>query len=250
MARHDGSRSARGGRACGAAFRPRGNTGRVSTKLMWILDQLEASGGAIAIPSADGWELVLRENVGYLIDDDARDSALARLRGVTGLDPVRILAASDEVLEAVVVGMRPRERIERLRRCAELRMAGAPWKAYPGIGRPGVERIELLAGRRAVLALESNGARTLVRLGYGAVGRSYDATYRSVQAAAAVELESSVGALGRAHLLLHRHGQVVCRRAAPECGACPVAGRCPAAASGLPIGDPFATSYKPGRRER
>jgi hypothetical protein len=42
----------------------------------------------------------------------------------------------------------------------------------------------LFTGTRAVLAVESNGARTLVRLGYGTVGRSYAATYRSVQAAA------------------------------------------------------------------
>jgi A/G-specific adenine glycosylase len=141
--------------------------------------------------------------------------------------------------------MRPAERIERLRRCAELRLAGAPWKAYPGIGRPGVERIELFSGHRAVLALESNGARTLIRLGYGAVGRSYDATYRSVQAAAAADLKPSVEVLRRAHLLLRRHGQMVCRRVAPHCGACPVAGRCTAAISGLPIGDPFATSGRP-----
>ena len=190
---------------------------------------------------------MLRENVGYLVDDEARDSAMTRLRRATRLDPARILAAPDEVLATVVIGMRPVDRIERLRRCAELRLAGAPWKAYPGIGRPGVERIELFSGRRAVLALESNGARALVRLGYGAVGRSYDATYRSVQAAAAAELKPSVEVLRRAHLLLRHHGQVVCRRIAPHCGECPVASRCPAAASGLPIGDPFATKGDPLR---
>lgn len=135
------------------------------------------------IPSTDGWVLVLRENVGYLVDDEARDSALERLR------------------------------------------------------------------LRAVLALESNGARTLVRLGYGSVGRHYDATYRSVQSAAAGELVASVEVFSRAHLLLRRHGQDVCRRVAPACAECAVARRCAARASGLPIGDPFATDYKPARRE-
>ncbi len=192
------------------------------------------------VPSADGWELVLRENVGYLVDDQARDHALRALRAATGLEPAEILAAPDDVLGAVVVGMRPRERVERLRRCAVLQTAGAPWRAYPGIGRPGVERIELFSGVRAVLALESNSARALVRLGYGTVGRSYDATYRSVQAAAAAELPPMVTALTRAHLQLRRHGQTVCRRTAPRCTECPLVGRCPTAASGDPTGDPFA----------
>jgi len=30
--------------------------------------------------------------------------------------------------------VRPAERVQRLRRCAELAIAGAPWKEYPGIG--------------------------------------------------------------------------------------------------------------------
>jgi hypothetical protein len=221
----------------------------MSTKLEWILDRLEAEGGAVPVPSTDGWVLVLRENVGYLVDDQARDSALERLRLATALDPARIVSVPDDVLAGVVVGMRPADRVERLRRCAELRLAGAPWKSYPGIGRPGVERIELFGGVRAVLALESNGARTLVRLGYGSVGRHYDATYRSVQSAAAGDLVASVDAFSRGHLLLRRHGQDVCRRVAPACAECSVALRCEARASGRPIGDPFATDDKPARRD-
>ena len=49
-----------------------------------------------------------------------------RLRQVTGLDPVRILEAASEQLLEVVAGMRPSERVGRLRRCAELRLSGAP----------------------------------------------------------------------------------------------------------------------------
>jgi len=56
------------------------------------------------VPSADGWELVLAENVAYLVDDARRWRALAELRRLVGLAPEQILAAPDEVLCGVVVG--------------------------------------------------------------------------------------------------------------------------------------------------
>ncbi len=71
------------------------------------------------VPSADGWELVLAENVAYLVDDRRRWQALAALRSVVGLDPEQILAAHEDVLRSVVAGARPAERAQRLRRCAE-----------------------------------------------------------------------------------------------------------------------------------
>jgi hypothetical protein len=103
-----------------------------------LLDRLEQAGGpADPVPSADGWELVLAENIAYLVDDRRRWQALARLRTEVGLAPEQILAAPEDVLRDIVAGARPAERVQRLRRCAELAIAGAPWRAYPGIGRPG-----------------------------------------------------------------------------------------------------------------
>jgi len=103
-----------------------------------LLDRLElAAGPAEPVPSADGWELVLAENVAYLVGDERRWQALAALRSTVGLAPDQILAAPEDVLRSIVAGARPAERDQRLRRCAELAMAGAPWRAYPGIGRPG-----------------------------------------------------------------------------------------------------------------
>jgi hypothetical protein len=59
-----------------------------------LLDQLEqAAGRADPVPSADGWELVLAENVAYLVDDQRRWHALAELRTMVGLAPEQILAA-------------------------------------------------------------------------------------------------------------------------------------------------------------
>src|SRR5215472_2501193 len=94
------------------------------------LDRLEAAAGpAPAVPSADGWELVVAENIGYLVDDGTRWQAVAALRDTVGLAPEHILAATDTALLAVVVGARPAERVSRLRRCAELAIAGAAWSA-------------------------------------------------------------------------------------------------------------------------
>jgi hypothetical protein len=109
-----------------------------------LLDQLEQAGGPPdPVPSADGWELVLAENVAYLVDDQRRWHALAELRTTVGLAPEQILAAPESVLRAIVIG--PGDRVQRLRRCAELAIAGAPWRAYPGIGQPGQDRIDYSA---------------------------------------------------------------------------------------------------------
>jgi endonuclease III len=202
------------------------------SRLAALLDDLEeAAGPADPVPCTDGWELVLAENVAYLADDERRRQALARLREATGLAPERILAAPDRVLLGVVAGAAPATRIARLRRCAELAIAGADWPAYPGIGPPGADRIALFTGSRAVLALDANALRVLVRHGYGDPGRSYAATYRQAQAAASAELPRSVPALQRAHQLLRRHGRTVCRRSGPACSACVIAASCPSAGS-------------------
>jgi len=99
-----------------------------------LLDRLEEAGGPPdPVPSADGWELVLAENVAYLVGDQRRWRAVAELRSVVGLAPEQILAAPDAMLRDIVAGARPAERVQRLRRCAELAIGGVPWSAYPGI---------------------------------------------------------------------------------------------------------------------
>ena len=209
------------------------------TELAARLDVLEGfAGPAPPVPSTDGWQLVLLENVAYLTDDATRRAAFDRLRERVGLDPGDIAAASLAVLEEVVAGIRRGERAGRLRRCAELALSEASWRDYPGIGRPGVERIELFTGVRPVLALESNSLRVLFRLGYGQPRRGYDALYRSVQADASAHLDADAPTLVRAHQLLRRHGQSVCRRTAPACPACPLRPGCVAAAGHRPLGDP------------
>jgi hypothetical protein len=201
-----------------------------------LLDRLEDAGGsAEAVPSADGWELVLAENVAYLVDDVRRWRALAQLRSEVGLAPEQILAVTDKVLGGIVVGARPAERAARLRRCAELAIAGAPWRAYPGIGAPGADRVGLFTGSTAVLALDANGMRVLARLGYADPERSYAASYAQAKTAAGAQLPATVAALQRAYQLLRRHGQVICRRRDPACERCPIAADCPSAGHPPPL---------------
>jgi endonuclease III len=201
-----------------------------------LLDQIAAAAGpADPVPSADGWELVLAENIAYLVDDERRWQALAELRRQVGVAPEQILAAPEPLLASIVAGARPAERVQRVRRCAELAIAGAPWRAYPGIGGPGVDRIDLFTAARAVLALDANGLRVLTRLGYGAPERSYAASYRQAQAAASACLPPTVPALQRASQLLRRHGRTTCTRKDPACSGCPIAGHCPSAGHPPPL---------------
>ena len=201
-----------------------------------LLDHLAAAAGpADPMPSADGWELVLAENIAYLVDDQRRWQALAELRRQVGLAPEQILAAPEPVLAGIVAGARPAERVQRLRRCAELAVAGAPWRAYPGIGAPGADRIDLFTSARVVLALDANGQRVLTRLGYAAPAGSYATGYRQAQAAASAQLPATVAALQRASQLLRRHGRTVCTRKDPACPRCPIAGHCPSAGHPPPL---------------
>jgi hypothetical protein len=199
-----------------------------------LLDQLEqADGPPDPVPSADGWELVLAENVAYLVDDRRRWQALSELRTMVGLAPEQILAAPEPILRGIVTG--PGDRIQRLRRCAELAIAGAPWRAYPGIGQPGQDRIDLFTGTRAVLAPDANALRVLTRLGHATPARSYAASYRQAQAAATAQLPATIPALQRAHQLLRRHGQLTCRRRDPSCPGCALAADCPSAGRPPPL---------------
>jgi endonuclease III len=95
-----------------------------------------------------------------------------------------------------------------------------------GIGEPGAERILMLTRARYVLALDSNGARTLCRIGYGTDHRNYSTMYRSVRAAVTPEIVRDSDWLSDAHLLTRRHGQEVCKTSAPRCEICVLRSLC------------------------
>ncbi len=209
------------------------------------LDELEMAYGHAPEPvTADPWETVVLENVAYLADDRRREEAFLALKKRIGLQPEQILGATNaELTELSSAGIMAGERGERLKKCARIaleeiggevetipQMAPEPafklLRKFPGIGEPSAEKILLFAGMKPVLGLESNGLRVLVRFGIGEESDNYGKTYRSAQKEAMAQLPAEIEPLKRAHLLLRRHGQTVCRRTRPQCGECAIATGC------------------------
>ncbi|HYV05493.1 MAG TPA: hypothetical protein VFB82_12950 [Blastocatellia bacterium] len=195
--------------------------------------------------TADPFELVLLENVAYLVGDEQREEAFDALREKVGLSPVDIVTAHDEKLLEVahLGGMLPAARVDKLRRIANIALqefdgdlnrvlslpttkAKRALKKFPGIGDPGAEKILLFTRTLPVLALESNGLRVLLRLGYGEERKNYSTTYRSAQEAVEPELKKDFDWLIEAHQLLRRHGQELCKRSEPLCVECPLKLEC------------------------
>lgn len=198
-----------------------------------------------ALRVTDPLGIILLENVAYLVSDERREQAFSRLRERVGLTPPEILMANDETLLEVtrIGGMHPVARVEKLRRIAQIALqefdgdfdavlkqplakAKKALKKFPGIGDPGAEKILLFSRTHPVLALDSNGLRVLLRLGYGEEQKSYASTYRSAQEAVESELKKDFDWLIVAHQLLRRHGQELCKSAAPLCSRCPVKSNC------------------------
>ncbi len=195
--------------------------------------------------TTDPLALILWENVAYLVDDARRAKAFAALETQVGLGADDIADASDEELLGVteLYGMHPHARVTKLRTIAEivLEHAGGDLaaamksatpaqarkllKKFPGIGDPGADKILLFTGQEPVVALDSNGLRVLLRLGYGQEAKSYPQSYRSAQQAAD-QLPRKCPPRQRAFQLLRRHGQEVCRRNQPRCEECAVAHAC------------------------
>jgi len=205
-------------------------------------------------PTGDPFELVLFENVAYLAPPEKRREAFEELRRDVGTTPGALLAARPGELERVAArGILKGTSAEKLRECARIAVeafggdvaaaldrdpAGArrALRRFPGIGEPGADKVLLFSGRAAVLAPESNALRVLARLGLIREEKSYAKTYAAANAAASEALPRRASALRRAHLLLQRHGQTVCRRTAPLCRACPLRRGCAHARSARRIG--------------
>ena len=225
-------------------MRPRGSMDR-SRPLSRLIRALRKSYGRPQPPKVtDPFEQILFQNVAYLADDVRRAEAFRVLKERTGLKPEKILAAPRATLQKIARrGITPAATAEKLREIATIaldefggdlfKVIGGPpgearkaLKKFPSIGEPGAEKILLFSGSFPVLALDSNGLRVLLRLGFGKADKSYAKSYRSAQAAAEVQLPKDCGVLIEAYQLLRRHGQELCKTKHPRCGACPVRARC------------------------
>jgi endonuclease-3 len=207
---------------------------------------LKHQGGATGPMIDDPFHLILWEQVAYLVDDDSRHNAFRLLERRVGLSPAAILHARLDILTEIAasggaIGSDKRaNRMQESARRVMFRWSGDLKKAlrlpvaqatrelskFPMIGKPGAEKILLLTRAYPVLALDSNGLRVLLRLGYGTEGSRYEKTYESVRAAAAAEERAEYDWLILLHRLLRRHGQEVCRRKRPECVRCPLSQEC------------------------
>src|SRR6185437_15110258 len=160
------------------------------SRLSRIVAALRQQYGRVAPPPAKtAFALVLWEKVAYLADDATRLAAFRALEQRVGLTPRDIVALGGKV--GVV------ERAQRMRDAAELvlgefdgsldrelsrplRDAKRSLQKIYVIGQPGAEKILLLTRSHPVLPLDSNGARTMCRIGYGTEHKSYTTMYRSV----------------------------------------------------------------------
>jgi endonuclease III len=211
------------------------------------VSELAAFHGPQQPPDAKtAFELILWEKVAYLADDETRSRAFAALKRRVGTSPAAVAAAKPSTLrEIAAMGGRVaiEERARRMTEAAELALGefdGALEKVlakplaagrkalrqFYGIGEPGADKILLLTRSHPVFPLDSNGARVLVRIGYGNESKNYSTMYRSVVAAGQPEAQPVFDWLIDAHSLLRRHGQEICKTNAPRCEACVIRGDC------------------------
>jgi len=219
------------------------------------------------LPPQTAFEWILWDNVAYLADDATRAAAFAELRDRVGLTPADVAGAPIETLEAITAhGILAARFAAKLRAAADQALdahggdldaavreafASSPARAiallsgYPGVGRPGAERILLFMGLLPVLALDSHGLRVLTRLGAATDQHSYDATYRAVREAVVATGPQPVALLRELHLLLQAHGRRTCRRTTPDCPACALRDACPHAAMAWGAAVPNAIARPP-----
>jgi endonuclease III len=211
-----------------------------------IVSQLAAHYGPSPPPiTTDPFELILLENVAYLVSDERRAEAFNLLRKHPGTKPHEIIAASakDLLPAARLGGFQPEQRVSRLREIALIAMdafggdvneglklplpkAKQALRKFPGIGEPGAEKILLFTRTYPVLGLDSNGLRVLLRLGFGEEKKNYSTSYRTVQEAIKDQLSHDYDWLIQAHLLSRRHGKELCKTSRPLCEKCPVRKSC------------------------
>jgi endonuclease III len=211
-------------------------------RLQKIVSKLQAHYGPPEPPiSTDPFDLILFENIAYLVSDERRKQTFSALRKQVGTKPHEILSAPPEALLEVTTlgGMQPARRAAILREIAMVALnefegnlrqiltqplpkAKRSLKKFWSIGDPGAEKILLFARAHPVLALESNGLRVLRRLGFGEEKKDYAATYRSVQESVKDQLKADFDWLINAHLLLRRHGKELCKSNRPLCQVCPL----------------------------
>ena len=211
-----------------------------------VLDVLEQHyGPQVAEWPTEPFAFLVWWHCGYPASDAACALGWAALRAQVGVGLREIPGASEAKLAGALKagGMVPELRAQRLLQIAErverecggdleaalygpVEKARALLKRFPNIADAGADRILLFAGLSPVAAVPSNGPQVLVRIQLGLERENYGVTYREAQWLIEAEVAPGIDARQRAYLLLKRHGQELCKRTKPKCGACPVSEVC------------------------
>jgi endonuclease III len=214
--------------------------------LTQILDALEARYGQLQpLWPTDPYSFLVWWQCGYPPSEAACAKGWASLRSRVGVEPEQLLGvAAAHLAEALRPGGLIHEtRAERLQEIAarvqnefagdlsralqgSLKKAEKTLRTFPGIAGPGADRILLFGDLAAVAAVPSSSPYVLVRICQGTPSEKYDANYRAAQGMIEREIPEQFEARRRAYLLLHRHGQELCKRTNPRCEACPVSDSC------------------------
>lgn len=217
-----------------------------TASLVEVVATLKRHLSVAPIPT-DPFQMILWENIGYLVDDERRRALFDAFEASVGLDPQAIAEADEAVLLPLARkgGMRPETRVERWRtiarivaercggdlagtlRALPIPKARALLKLFPVIGDPGADKVLLLSGIAPRPSLESNGVRSLARLGFFREQGSYAASYKAGIEALVAQGRADGAWLADAHLLLREHGKLICKRGVPLCLACPLEPVCP-----------------------
>src|SRR6185312_581747 len=183
----------------------------------------------------DAYGQVLWENIGYLIDDERRRALYAEFEDRIGLKPRNILQADQPTLMDIAKrgGMQPEVRVGRWNQIARITLdrgrgdldetlrimpvpeARALLKLYPAIADPGADKILLFSGIAPRPSLESNGVRSLIRLGFIEDGADYASRWRAAIRVLAEQGLPGFGWLTDAYVTLRSHGQLTCKRGEP-----------------------------------
>ena len=185
-----------------------------------VLNALENHYGTPGLSPAGGpLDMILWENITAIVNEEnARRKS--RRPGLTSASRSRNLRKISQLVMELFDGD-----ITRLLNLP-IDQAKKALQLFPGINEPGAEKILLLTRRLPVLALDSNGLRSLLRLGFGTQRSTFAASYFSVQEAIGPQTTSDFDWLIRAHHLLRIHGQEICRPVKPRCFDCPVRQMC------------------------
>jgi len=218
----------------------------MTKSLGFVVTSLEKKYGQPAnLKTHDPFELILLENIAYLASDDRRFKAFETLKEKIGVKPTDLLSANIEDLVEItrIGGIHPELRAHRLQEIARIALtdfegdlnlvldlpiakAVNALKKFPSIGEPGAKKILLFARGYPLIALDSNGLRVLLRLGFGREHKNYATAYRSVEAELVNQGVRDAALLVRAYQLLRQHGQELCKTNNPLCHSCPLSSAC------------------------